>query len=129
MNDFFIKCSYHKYSSDILIYVLDLDMAKFINHKLTKVISDCKTLTICNDYDKTKHTFNDLLNINTKKVIICVNFGDFHFENIGLVINLVKDYDRHHKVLGYHPPNQYFTIKSENIQRRNKKIILKVYRA
>jgi len=109
-----VKFNYYQYISDVLIYVSSMDMAKSINIKLIKMIPDCNVLLINNNYNETIHTFRDLLNVKSKKIIICINFGEFHFENVGLVIDLVQSYTKQNypKVLGYHLPNEYFSLKN-----------------
>lgn len=115
-----VKLNYHKYTSDVLIYVSDLDTSKLLTYNLTKLMPDCKTLIMCNDYDKTINTFNDVLNIKTKKIIIMIGFINFHFENIGLVINIVTPCNKRNypKALGYHLPNKYYTFKSEKTDQK-----------
>jgi hypothetical protein len=117
------KDNYHKYPSNILIYVSNLNAAKLIYNCLS--ILNYKTLMIDSDYNNTINTFTDLLYIKSKKIIIAINFNDFQFLDIGLVINVSRSLEYYPKVLGLYPPNECYSFNNETPKPKHKEDIFK----
>lgn len=113
-----VQSNYYNNYSDLLINVSNLYTAELINSHLKSSSSDYKILIISNDQSNTVNTFTDLFNIKFKKIIIAINLCDFHFENIGLVINWLQSSNKQNqpKVLGYNLPNEYYSFKENDLK-------------
>lgn len=85
-----VKSNYYASECNFLIYVPDIETAISVNNTLKVLISDCMILIICNDYNNTINTFENLYTVKTKKIIIAVNFDYFYFENMNIIINTSK---------------------------------------
>lgn len=111
-----VKSNYYNNYSNLLINVSNLRAAELINSHLKSLSSDYKILIINNNQFNTVNTFTDLFNIKSKIIIIAINLYDFHFENIGLVINWLQSSNKQNytKVLGYNLPNEYYSFKEDD---------------
>jgi len=96
-----IKSNYYKYQNEanLLIYVSNIKTAVSINNILKIILSGCKIYIICSDYVNTINTFSEIFKEKTKKIIIAVDFKEFYFHNIDLIIDTINSKQENFKIL------------------------------